>query len=195
VAPGISSRGSAPSPAVGGPGSSSQRGRETSTAPARAYALTPGRAELRVGKADGVGFPFSSRTVGVLVRSIDAGYTSATIGTLLLEAGADRWEPASWPNKQTRLQRLFASMRESSDPDVRHAAIDLATQVLRDGARPGSFHGPTTWYEDVRAAVAADGWEYDVEARRLIPTVPGVDAVEYTDAVDRALAARGWTTA
>lgn|GEM_PF-5327083 len=142
-----------------------------------------------------MGFPFSSRTVGVLVRSIDAGYTSATIGTLLLEAGADRWEPASWPNKQTRLQRLFASMRESSDPDVRHAAIDLATQVLRDGARPGSFHGPTTWYEDVRAAVAADGWEYDVEARRLIPTVPGVDAVEYTDAVDRALAARGWTTA
>lgn len=150
---------------------------------------------VRIGKAGGVSFPFSSRTIGVLVRSIDAGYTNATIGTLVLEAGADRWEPPSWPNKQTRLQQLFASMRQSSDPDVRRAAIDLVTQVLRDGSRPNSFHGPTTWYDEVRAAVAADGWEYDVDQRRLVPTVPGVDAVEYTDAVDGALTGRGWATA
>ena len=34
-----------------------------------------------------VSFAFSSRTIGKLIRDIDAAYTDARIGTLLLEAG------------------------------------------------------------------------------------------------------------
>jgi len=72
-----------------------------------------------------VTFPFSSRTIGVLVRVIDRAYTDTEIGTLLLEAEADQWGPQGWPNKQGRLQWVFSRMREDPGANVEGAALEL----------------------------------------------------------------------
>jgi hypothetical protein len=139
-----------------------------------------------------VGLPFASRTVAVLVRAIDRGFSHADIGTLLLEAGADDWAPDQWSNKQTRLQQVFAGMRKDASPASEKAGLELARLVL---VRGDSSWGRADWFDDVEAALAADGWEYDSDAERLAPTVPGAKVAEEVEHVERELKARGWTTA
>ncbi len=140
-------------------------------------------------------FPFGSRTVGVLVRVIDQVYTDTHIGTLLLEAGAEPWAPQQWPNKQTRLQRLFAQMREDTGADVEPVALELVRLLLRKGSPSAERASPSVWWSEVLDAVAADGWEYDVDNERLVPTIPGVRVAEETTRIEAELNRRGWSTA
>ena len=71
-------------------------------------------------------FPFTSKTIGVLVEAIAMGYTQAKIGTLLLKAGAEDWAPERWDNKEHRMQLAFKSLRTAEDPDAATAALELA---------------------------------------------------------------------
>lgn len=102
-----------------------------------------------------------------------------------------------WPNKQERVQRLLASMKDDGSPDTEQAVLNLATLVLAHGAPRMTWQGEHAagWFQELRVAVAADGWEYDIEAQRLVPTVPGVNASAHADAVERALVSRRWTVA
>lgn len=122
-------------------------------------------------------------------------YTNTWIGTLILEAEADPWQPAAWNNKQDRLQRLFAAMRADDGTDAEKAALELVRMLLEAGAPANEWADPKIWWHEVIDAVAADGWEYDADAKRLIPTVPGVRVAEEASAFESALRERGWTTA
>jgi hypothetical protein len=144
-------------------------------------------------------FPLTSKTLAKLIKAIDAGFTDAQIGTLILEAGADRWAPRDWPNKLTRLQHLFGAMRESGDDDAGRAALELATLVLNAGAprRRGAFSEsrPADWWDGIVAEVAADGLDYDVEQGRLVPAVPGLQVADETTWIEAWLHGHGWATA
>jgi hypothetical protein len=141
-------------------------------------------------------FPFTPKTIGVLVEAIATGYTQAKIGTLLLKAGAEDWAPERWDNKEHRMQLVFKSLRGADDPDAATAALELARLTLEAGA-PASA-GATThiiWWEPLRDALAADGWEYDIESARLTSVVPGVAVPEHLSGLEEELEERGWTTA
>jgi hypothetical protein len=141
------------------------------------------------------GFPLSSRTLGILVEAIDEGYEDRRIGTLLLKAGADSWQPATWPNKQTRLQRVFDTMRKDSGEEASVAVLELVRLVLGDGDGNCDVRTPTTWYPNVRAAVAADGWDYDPDSGRLLPMVPGIQVAEEASLLEEKMEERGWSVA
>jgi len=126
----------------------------------------------------------------VLIRAIAQAYSDTEIGTLLLEAGAQPWAPKEWPSKQRRLQWLFARMSEDTSIDVEHAALELVRLLLRKDSL-----GQTAWWSEVRAAIASDGWEYDVIHQRLVPTVPGMRVTQETTRLEQELDRRGWSTA
>lgn len=139
-------------------------------------------------------FPFSSRTVGLLVRVIDDAYSKTEIRTLLLEADAEPWDPENWPNKQSGLQQLFRALRADPKPEVERVALEIVQLVLRRGARGEEWSPPPGWWKEVIDAIAADGWEFDRLGQRLIPTVPGVRVAEETSYVAQEFARRGWAT-
>jgi hypothetical protein len=126
---------------------------------------------------------------------IDQAYTGSQIGTLLLEAEADGWAPRQWPNKEARLQHVFSAMREDDGEEAQNAALELLRLVLRKGAPRSEWGSPAVWWTELVEAAAADGWEYDVDEGRLVPTVPGVQVAEETAHVEAELRRRGWTTA
>lgn len=138
-------------------------------------------------------FPFGSRAIAALIRAIEAGYSHADIGTLLLEANADAWAPIEWPNKQQRLQDLFASLRRDGEHDASSAALDLARRVLEDGS--SGWNSQPTWYAPLVAALAADGWEYDAKNARLTSAIPGVSVIEETTILEQELRLQGWSVA
>lgn len=141
-------------------------------------------------------FPFTTKTIGVLVEAIATGYSQARIGTLLLKAGAEDWAPERWDNKEHRMQLVFKRLRTAEDLDAATAALELARLALEAGA-PASA-GATTriiWWEPLRDALAADGWEYDIESARLTSVVPGVAVPEHLSGLEEELEGRGWTTA
>ncbi len=135
-------------------------------------------------------FPFRSRTIGMLVRTIDMAYSNTGIGTLLLDAEADQWDPPKPANKQDRLQRVFRAMREDGSDEAEAAALEIARRLLSAGAER-----PMVWWDEAVDTLAADGWEYDVEADRLVSTVPGVRVAEETSRLEQELTRRGWTNA
>ena len=135
-------------------------------------------------------FPFRSRTIGMLVRTIDMAYSNTGIGTLLLDAEADQWDPSKPTNKQDRLQQVFRAMREDSSEEAEAAALEIAQRLLSAGAGRSMV-----WWDEAVDTLAADGWEYDVEADRLVPTVPGVRVAEETSRLEQELSRRGWTDA
>lgn len=140
-------------------------------------------------------FPFRSRTIGMLVRTIDQGYSNTGIGTLLLDAEADQWDPIKPANKQDRLQRVFRAMREDSSEEAESAALEIARRLLSDGAEHAGTSRQMVWWDAARDTLAADGWEYDVEADRLVSTVPGVSVAQETSRVEGEFTRRGWTDA
>jgi hypothetical protein len=140
-------------------------------------------------------FPFRSRTIGMLVRTIDVAYSNTGIGTLLLEAEADQWDPRIAPNKQGRLQALFSAMRDDGSDEATAAALEIARRLLSAGAHRARGPRPMIWWEDAVDTLAADGWEYDIDADRLVATVAGVSAAEETSRLEGDLVARGWETA
>lgn len=140
-------------------------------------------------------FPFRSRTVGMLVRTIDMAYTNTGIGTLLLEAEADRWDPPKPANKQDRLQRLFRAMRDDGSDEAETAVLGIARQLLSAGAERARSGRPMIWWDEAVDTLAADGWEYDLDGDRLVSTVPGVRVAQETSGFEDELTRRGWTDA
>jgi hypothetical protein len=61
----------------------------------------------------------------MLVRTIDQAYSNTGIGTLLLDAEADQWDPMKPVNKQDRLQRVLRAMREDSSEEAESAALEI----------------------------------------------------------------------
>jgi len=51
------------------------------------------------------------------------------------------------------------------------------------------------WWEPLRDALIADGWEYDIESARLTSVVPGVEVPEQLSGLEEELEERGWATA
>jgi len=124
------------------------------------------------------------------------GYTHAEIGTLLLKAGADDWAPDQWDNKEHRIQLLFKSLRGAEDPDAATAALELARLILEAGApTPPAKTTHIIWWESLRDALAADGWDYAIESAQLTSVVPGVAVPEQLSGLENELEERGWTTA
>jgi hypothetical protein len=140
-------------------------------------------------------FPFGSRSVGALVEAIATGYTDTKMGTLFLSAEADGWAPEKWPNKEGRVQRLFGALRKDGSAEAAAAALELARLALVAGAPPPSGRTQIIWWEPLRDALAADGWEYDVESARLTAVVPGVSVPEQLNGLEAELKERGWSTA
>jgi hypothetical protein len=140
-------------------------------------------------------FPFRSRTIGMLVRTIDQAYSNTEIGTLLLDAEADQWDPPKPANKQDRLQRLFRAMREDVSDEAETAALDIARRLLSAGAERARSRRPMVWWKEAVDTLAADGWEYNLDADRLVSTVPGVRVAQETSRLEDELARRGWTDA
>lgn len=138
-------------------------------------------------------FPFSSRTIGVLVDSLSQGYSHADLGTACLRAEADRWDPGDGVSKQVRAQRLFAAMRAEGGKGGEKAALALAESVARAGS-PG-WGEPARWWQETIDALAADGWEYDANGDRLVASVPGVEIAEETSLLEAGLIELGWRTA
>jgi hypothetical protein len=141
-------------------------------------------------------FPFRSHTVGVLVEVIDRAYTNAQIGTLLLKAEADEWEPARADNKEHRLQLTFKGMRAEETPEAERAAREIVRLVL-EKITPAPI-GRQPWLAEwsaLRDALATDGWEFDTESGRLTPIVPEVEVPEELNGLEAELEQRGWSTA
>jgi hypothetical protein len=139
-------------------------------------------------------FPFRSRTLGMLTRTIDMAYSNTRIGTLLLDAEADRWDPPNPRNKQDRLQRLFRAMREDGGEDAEAAALETARLLMSSGASSKRRGRPMVWWDEALDTLATDGWEYDIEGDRLVPTVPGVRVAEETSFLEADLIDRNWKT-
>src|SRR4051794_32737473 len=120
-------------------------------------------------------FPFRSPSVGALVEAIDVAYTNAGIGTLLLKASADEWDPDRADNKQHRLQLVFKGLRAAEGPAADKAALELARLTMEKMASTviGGESRLPQW-EEMRDALAADGWEYDTGSARLTSIVPEV---------------------
>jgi hypothetical protein len=140
-------------------------------------------------------FPLTSPSIGKMIRFIDRAYTSAQIGTLLLECGADAWAPATWANKQQRLQDAFSSLRADGDPEASRVALRVAEAVLVKGAPPIGGGGAADWWDELRATIEADGWEYDASNRRLTAVIPGVSVAEVSTSLEEQLRRQGWSTA
>lgn len=140
-------------------------------------------------------FPFRSRTIGMLVRTIDQAHSNTGIGTLLLDAEADQWDPPKPANKQDRLQRVFRAMREDSSDEAEAAALEIARRLLSAGAKHAGTSRQMVWWDEARDTLAADGWEYDADADRLVSTVPGVAVAEETSHLEEELTRRGWSDA
>ena len=77
-------------------------------------------------------FPFSSKTLGVLVEAVVAGNTATTMQTLFLNADVDRWV-ADAPNKEATVQRLVRNVRDAPNKDACDGALELARLMLVSG--------------------------------------------------------------
>lgn len=114
---------------------------------------------------------------------------------MLLDAEADQWDPPKPSNKQDRLQQLFRAMRADGGEDAETAALAIAGHLMSSGASPARKGRPMVWWDEALDTLATDGWEYDIDGDRLVPTVSGVRVAEETSLLEAALVARGWTTA
>jgi hypothetical protein len=141
-------------------------------------------------------FPFRSHTIGVLIEAIDSAYSKAQIGTLLLKAEADEWEPARADNKEHRLQLVFKGMRNADTREAERAARELVRMVLEKIATAPIGRQPwLAQWSALRDALAADGWEFDIESARLTPIIPEVAMPEELNGLEAELEQRGWSTA
>ena len=143
-------------------------------------------------------FALSSRTICVLAEAIEIGKSATTMGTLFLKADVDAWEPEQPSNKLDRAVKLLKGLREDNTKDSNAGALELVRLMLAGGkAQTVGFSSrePTIWWTPLRDAVAADGWEFDEQSDRLVPTVPGVQVTDEVTWIEADLKRRGWTTA
>ena len=151
-----------------------------------------------------VSFPFSSRTLAFLVEAIIASHTKAKMYTLFLKAEVDKWQEDGAPNKETLAQSLLKNLKQDSSEESWSRTLELARLVLKAGNPRRSEWDSTSWQNEVvpsswwialRDAAAADGWEYDEEEDRFVPTVPAACVVEEVTWIEEELLRSGWTTA
>lgn len=114
--------------------------------------------------------------------------------------GVDHWEPDGSRNKLERAARLLKALRDDNGEDAREGALELARVMLAQGkADPTrSMYGQDTsasWWQSLRDAIAADGWEFDEATDRLVPTAPGLQVADEVSWIENDLQRRGWTTA
>lgn len=143
-------------------------------------------------------FALSSRSIGVLAEAIEGAHTATQMDAVFLKADVDRWEPEYATNKLDRTIKLLKSLRVDNSKEANAGALELARLMLAVGkadASSWSRRAPTSWWEPLRDAVAADGWEFDENDDRLVPTVPAVRVPEEITWIETDLARRGWTTA
>ena len=143
-------------------------------------------------------FVLSSTSIAVLAEAVEEGNTATTMDTLFLRAGVDSWEPDSPSNKLDRATTLLKNLRADNSKEANAGALELARLMLKRGkgkASAWSEPEPRPWWADLRAAIAADGWELDRDTNRLVPTVPAVQVTEEVTWIDSNLRGRGWTTA
>jgi hypothetical protein len=143
-------------------------------------------------------FVLSSKTIGVLAESIEAGNSGTAMGTLFLKAGVDRWEPEHAANKLDRALKLLKSLRDDNTKEANTGALELARLMLVSGkADPTSWlrSEPAPWWTPLYDTIAADGWEFDESNDRLVPTVPELHVTEEVTWIEADLDRRGWTTA
>jgi len=140
-------------------------------------------------------FPFRSRTIGALIEAIVSAYSKAQIGTLLLKAEADNWEPSRADNKEHRLQLVLKGIRTAGTAEAERATRDLVQLVMEKISPPpvGRAHWGAEWTA-LCDALAADGWEFSTESQKLTPIVPGVSMPEKLNGLEAELKEREWST-
>ena len=121
--------------------------------------------------------------------------------TLFLEAEVDEWQGREAPNKEALAQDLLKNLRAGGSEESWSGALELARLVLKAG-RPSQWENdpfteivPSTWWIELRDTVAADGWEFDEQQNRLVPTVPVIRVTEEVTWIEKELSHRRWTTA
>lgn len=138
-------------------------------------------------------FPFSSRTVGLLVEAVSA-HTATHMETLFLKAEVDRWRADAAPNKEARAQILLRNLRSDGTKDAYNGVLELTRPLLKVGKASSDWNQPSDWWPSLRDAAAADGWEYDETRDVLVPTVPGAQVADEVTWLEEELRRRGWTT-
>lgn len=138
-------------------------------------------------------FPLSSKTLGILVDAVVTSNTATTMQTLFLRANLDRWVVDA-PNKEATVQRLLQNLREDASKDACDGVLELTRLLLVRGKPLHEWSEPITWWEELRNAAAADGWEFDATRDVLVPTVPGAVVTNEVSWIERDLVRRGWTT-
>jgi hypothetical protein len=140
-------------------------------------------------------FPFSQRSIAIIARAIDLGYSHATMDTLFMEAEVADWEPPGVGSKVNRAIGLLKALRADNSPAARRGAVDLVRLLLVAGKPqtvPWGSKDPLTWWPKLRDSIAADGWEFSEEIDQLIPTVPSIEVDAEVTWIERNLGARGW---
>lgn len=140
-----------------------------------------------------VTFPLSNRTLGHLVEAVSSGNTHTTMETLFLKSGAEPWYRGG-QNKEAKARSVLMALRDDGSKDAAAAALEIARAMLAQG-KAGDFRGPATWWQPLRDAVAADGWEFDELTDDFLPLVPGATMAAETSWIDAELARRGWHVA
>ena len=138
-------------------------------------------------------FPFSPRTIGYLVEAIASAYSKANMRTLFLKAGIDVGT-TEHSSREAAAQTLLLNLREAATEEAHTCGRELVRLVLTDG-KPDKWCEPARWWTHLKDAIAADGWDFDDEADRLVPIVPGAPLSEEVNWIERELERRGWATA
>lgn len=143
-------------------------------------------------------FVLSSKSIAVLAEAIETGNSATTMGALFLKAGVDAWEPERPANKLDRAVKLLKNLRADNSTEANAGVVELARLMLAGGkGNPDSYYRPepTVWWAPLRAAIAADGWEFDERDDRLVPTVPTVHVTDEVTWIEADLKRRQWNTA
>lgn len=163
--------------------------------PTRADLLRAHDVHDPVAKIAYVSFPFRSRTLACLVRAIVDSHSKTEMSTLFLEAEVDAWAVEGAPNKETMAQSLLKNLRDDECESSWAGALELARLVLKAGNPDRREVEPLPWWIDLCDAIAADGWEYDTQRDRLLPTVPGIGMADEATWLEEELSRRGWIIA
>lgn len=140
-----------------------------------------------------VPFPFSDRTVGHLAEAISEGHSHTTMDALFMKSGAHPWFHGG-ANKLDKSLGVLRELRDDGSTDAFDAALEIARLMLISGKAAG-FRDPPTWWQPLRDAIAADGWEFDEATDDFLPLVPGASMAVEADWITTELTRRGWTVA
>ena len=141
-------------------------------------------------------FPFSGPAIAALVDAIEGAFTHAQMRSLFLRIGVEQWDPGQGnANKAVRAQSVIEGLRSEHGQEATRAALRLAQEVLAVGGEDTPWRGASQWWRPLVTALAADGWEYDSSAKRLMPAVEAMSITDERGLLERQLMDLGWETA